>query len=87
MLETEDEPTSARAGVVGKRKKSRKASGYIQKNRGDVGITPSMIEAGFAELCQSGLADVYSEADKRLVERIYLAMLEQRSLASLQQDK
>jgi hypothetical protein len=38
-------------------------------------ITPEMIEAGFRVLCNSGIADEYSRADRTLVAQIFLAML------------
>ena len=40
----------------------------------EIKITPQMIEAGFAVLRESGIADEYLEADKCTVADIYRAM-------------
>ena len=37
-------------------------------------ITPQMVEAGFWVLCNSGIADEYSRADKTLVAEVFEAM-------------
>lgn len=43
----------------------------------EVEITPQMVEAGFAVLCNSGIGDGYLEADKCTVVEIFLAMLKE----------
>ena len=46
----------------------------VQKE--EVEITPQMIEAGYAVLTSSGIADAYSEVDKCTVAEIFRAMAE-----------
>ncbi len=40
----------------------------------EVEITPQMLDAGFRVLCNSGIADEYSRADRSLVGQIFEAM-------------
>ena len=47
----------------------------IPQNNLAVEVTPEMEEAGFRVLSDSGISDVYLEADKLLVSEIFLAML------------
>lgn len=45
-----------------------------EKSRDESEVTPEMVEAGYLVLVGSGITDDPLEADKLLVEKIYLAM-------------
>lgn len=47
----------------------------VRQADADIEITPQMIEAGFAVLCNSGIADEYQAADKNTVAEIFRSML------------
>jgi hypothetical protein len=50
-------------------------------------ITPEMIEVGYRVLCNSGITDECLEADRLLVEEIYLAMEAYRIRSRALKDK
>lgn len=77
MFDTKDEPTSPEVGGVRKGEKTRKSSGYIQKNHGDVEITPEMIDAGvsfFEQNCEGRFPVPWPCADLFVVG-LFSAML------------
>jgi hypothetical protein len=63
------------SGVSALRGTVRKEDGW-KPAKEEIEITPEMIEAGFAVLIASGIADAYSEVDKCTVAEIFRAMVE-----------
>lgn len=49
-----------------------------ESNDDEIEVTEEMIEAGFAVLKGSGIADEYSKADRYMVAAIFRAMFQQR---------
>jgi hypothetical protein len=50
-----------------------------EEDAAGVEVTPEMLEAGFAVLRASGIADEYLDADKLLVQSIFEAMMRARA--------